>query len=71
MKVVEVLKKIGDFDNVCIRPKDKHPHDMEALFGCAKDILDEHGLHLALKRSVYRIIMGEWEHSHCIFIIYR
>lgn len=71
MKVIDVLKKLGVWENVCIRPYVVHPHDMEALFGIAEEILEEHSLHLALKRPVYRITTGEWEGSHCIFIIYR
>ena len=71
MKVIEVLKKLGVWENVCIRPYSRHPHDMEALFGIAEEILKEHSLHLALKRPVYRITTGEWAGSHCIFIIYR
>ena len=58
MKVIDVLKKLGVWENVCIRPSVIHPHDMEALFGVAEEI-------------VYRITTGEWAGSHCIFIIYR
>lgn len=71
MKVVEVLKKLGVWENVCIREKGKHPHDMEALFGITEEILEKHSLHLALKKPVYRITTGEWLGSHCIFIFYR
>ena len=71
MKVIEVLKKLGIWENVCIREKGKHPHDMEAITGVAEEILKEHSLHLALRRPVYRITTGEWAGSHCIFIIYR
>ena len=48
MKVIDVLKKLGVWENVCIRPSVIHPHDMEALFGVAEEILKEHSLHLAL-----------------------
>lgn len=71
MKVIEVLKKLGVWENVCIREKGKHPHDMEALFGITEEILEKHSLHLALKKPVYRITTGEWLGSHCIFIFYR
>lgn len=71
MKVVDVLKKLGIWENVCIRPKDRHPHDLEAITGVAEDVLKEHAMHLALKRPVYRITTGEWEGCQCIFIIYK
>lgn len=71
MKVADVLKKLGEFENVCVRQKDKHPHDTESMFGTAKQLLADHPLHLALRRPVYRILTGEWEKSHCVFIIYK
>lgn len=71
MKVIDVLKKLGVWEHVCIRPKDRHPHDMEAITGLAEDVLEKYSVHLALKRPVYRITTGEWKQHQCIFIIYR
>jgi len=71
MKVIDVLKKVGIWEYVCIRPYSRHPHDLDAITGTAEDVLKEYSMHLALKRPVYRISTGIWERCHCIFIIYR
>ena len=69
MKVIEVLKKLGEFENVCLRPAVIHPHDMTALFG-TPDVLRGQK-HIAINSTVIRITTGQWQNSHCIFILYK
>jgi hypothetical protein len=69
MKVIDILKKLGEFENVCLRPAVIHPHDMTALFGTPAVLKSQK--HIAINSTVERITTGQWQNSHCIFVFYR